>query len=769
MEIRCCSYNVRGLLNKTKRTQMFSWLKTQPYDIYLLQETHLMAKQYEIWEDEWGGKAFFSGSKSNSEGICILFKPQLDVKVNNYMDILSGRLQSVDVIVNDKDLTVINVYGPNKDDTSFFDILEDYILNNDEKSFIVGGDFNTVLNADKDKKNGNLYTHKHCRDKINSIVNTSNLVDIWRILNPEKLKFTWHSNTKPIIFCRLDYFLISENLVNAIKSAKIKAGYKSDHSIIDICFDFIKIEKGPGYFKLNNSLLLDTNYQTSIKNNISETVEINKNANPNTLWELIKGCIRNTTIKFATSKKKKEIAKEQELTKEIDIIQNKLITSAENENTELEIKLTNKTKELNDIIDNRINGMVVRSKAQIVEHSEKNSKYFASLEKKRSETKSISKLNIDNTYITNQSEILKSEKKYYENLYRKRDTNNSKYNFFNPNMKKLDENNSNTCDGILNEYECGLALKQMQNNKSPGSDGITIEFYKIFWNSIKTHLVNSLNFSFENQSLTELQKQSIITLLPKPGKDISFLDNWRPISLLNVDYKIATKSIANRLKNVLPSIIHSSQTGFLKNRYIGENIRLLFEVLEDVEKFNKQALLFFSDFQKAFDSVDHNFIFTCLNHFNFGQSFINWIRLFYSDPKSCIINNGFLSESFPIERGVRQGCPISPYLFIICIELLSHEILSNKGIKGITVDGYEIKNTLFADDATFLTDGSKESFTTLIDILDNFSNISGLKLNSSKCTVLKSGSLKDSNIKKCPKKKIHMEFRLCKGARNLFL
>ena len=130
-------------------------------------------------------------------------------------------------------------------------------------------------------------------------------------MNPDNSKFTWHSNTKPIIFCRLDYFLISENLVNAIKSAKIKAGYKSDHSIIDISFDFIKVLKGPGYFKLNNSLLLDSNYQNNIKNNISETVELNKDANPNTLWEIIKGSIRNTTIKFATSKKKEEIKKEK--------------------------------------------------------------------------------------------------------------------------------------------------------------------------------------------------------------------------------------------------------------------------------------------------------------------------------------------------------------------------------------------------------------------------------------------------------------------------
>ena len=127
--------------------------------------------------------------------------------------------------------------------------------------------------------------------------------------------------------------------------------------------------------------------------------------------------------------------KEKQLTKDIDIIQNKLITYNEiNETTELEINLNTKTKELNDIIDKRINGIIVRSKAQIVEHSEKNSKYFASLENKRSETKSILKLNIDNTYINNQSEILKSEQKYYEVLYRKRETINSKYNFFNQNM-----------------------------------------------------------------------------------------------------------------------------------------------------------------------------------------------------------------------------------------------------------------------------------------------------------------------------------------------
>ena len=162
----------------------------------------------------------------------------------------------------------------------------------------------------------------------------------------------------------------------------------------------------------------------------------------------------------------------------------------------------------------------------------------------------------------------------------------------------------------------------MNNQKSPGSDGITVEFYKLFWNDVKEFYINSINHSFHTGPLTDLQKQSIITLIPKQNKDITSLENWRPISLLNVDYKIATKVIANRVKSVISTIIHNSQTGFIKGRYIGENIRLLFEIIDNAEDEDKPGLIFFSDFEKAFDSVDHTFIISCLKHFNFGEDFI---------------------------------------------------------------------------------------------------------------------------------------------------
>ena len=140
----------------------------------------------------------------------------------------------------------------------------------------------------------------------------------------------------------------------------------------------------------------------------------------------------------------------------------------------------------------------------------------------------------------------------------------------------------------------------MKNQKSPGSDGITVEFFKLFWNDLKEFYINSINYSFQTGSLTDLQKQSIITLLPKQNKDITSLENWRPISLLNVDYKIATKAIANRVKGVISSLVHNSQTGLIKGRYIGENIRLLFEIIDNAEDENKPGLIFFSDFDKSF-------------------------------------------------------------------------------------------------------------------------------------------------------------------------
>ena len=466
MNFSCCSVNVRGLGNKSKREQIFAWLKSSNHTLCILQETHSGENTHTSWKQEWGNDAFWSGHSNNSEGIGILINPTVSYTIQKYTDLIPGRMQALELIINDKEIYFINIYGPNNDDCNFFEQLEKYLKENDEKTFIISGDFNTVLNENLDKRNGRIYSHKRCRTVINNIIDGYSLTDIWRDMHPDIKQFTWHSHHKPPIFCRLDYFLISENLRNSVVSCKHNIGYKSDHSKVSLNIDLINLTRGPGYFKLNNSLLLDKDYQETVKKSIAEIAEINKEANPNTKWELVKGTIRNETIKYATYKKKETNKEGKELTNEINELQNKISESTET----------------------KLNGLILRSKANIVEHDEKNSKYFASLEKKRSETKLISRLCVNNVISTNQKEILTEIQTFYKNLYNKREMSNSKYNFFDQSINKLSNIDQIKCEGEITESECINALKSMKNQKVQA-------LMELQWNFINSFGITLKNFT----------------------------------------------------------------------------------------------------------------------------------------------------------------------------------------------------------------------------------------------------------------------------------
>ncbi len=152
--------------------------------------------------------------------------------------------------------------------------------------------------------------------------------------------------------------------------------------------------------------------------------------------------------------------------------------------------------------------------------------------------------------------------------------------------------------------ECAEALKNMKNGKTPGTDGFNCEMYKFFWQDIKHLVLDSVNYAYHNGSLSIDQRRGIITLTPKPGKDRTQLKFWRPISLLNTDYKIIAKSLANRIKPHLPTLIHPDQTGFIKDRYIGENCRLIGDILYLAHTKQISGFLVLVDFQKAYDSVE---------------------------------------------------------------------------------------------------------------------------------------------------------------------
>ena len=176
-------------------------------------------------------------------------------------------------------------------------------------------------------------------------------------------------------------------------------------------------------------------------------------------------------------------------------------------------------------------------------------------------------------------------------------------------------------------------------------------------------MIRSLNHAYETGQLSITQKRGVIKLIPKKDAEPYYIKNWRPLTLLNCDYKIATKAIANRLKNVIRNLINSDQTGFTKCRFIGENIRLIDSIICFAKEKNIPGLLLFLDFEKAFDTLEWPFIMKTLQYFGFGPSILSWIKCFNSNIESCVLNNGWTANFFEIQRGVRQGCPLSPYLF----------------------------------------------------------------------------------------------------------
>ena len=261
----------------------------------------------------------------------------------------------------------------------------------------------------------------------------------------------------------------------------------------------------------------------------------------------------------------------------------------------------------------------------------------------------------------------------------------------------------------------------MELEKSPGTDGLPSEFYKTMWIEISEPLLNALNYGFETGELSISQRRGIIKLIPKKSEELYYIRNWRALTLLNCDYEIAAKAIAIRLKTNLPNLINNDQTGFIKGRYIGENIRLIDSVINYASAKNIPGLLLLIDFEKAFDTLEWSFIQKTLLSFGFGPSIIRWFKTFYHKTESCILNNGWAN------RGVRQGCPLSPYLFVLSAEILAKAIRKNPFIKGLSVKEAEIRISQYADDTTLILDGSERSLTEAPGILESFSKVSCIR------------------------------------------
>ena len=170
---------------------------------------------------------------------------------------------------------------------------------------------------------------------------------------------------------------------------------------------------------------------------------------------------------------------------------------------------------------------------------------------------------------------------------------------------------------------------------------------------------------------------------------------------MNIDAKLISKVLTERLKNVLPTLISSNQTAYVKNRFIGEGGRLISDILEIADTLQKSGYLLSIDIEKAFDTVNHSFIIMSISKYGFGDQFKKWIRTILKNQESCVINGGRTSTYFKFQKGVRQRGPISAYLSILVLEIFFLMAKSNPNVKGLKLFENTILYTAYADDTTF--------------------------------------------------------------------
>ena len=649
---------------------------------------------------------------------------------------MQGRILHAIIEIDKQKFQILNVYAPNKPNQrpSFFSNVSQFIQPN--LPLILGGDFNMVLDATLDR-NGGTPSNDHISGSIelSNIIQEHQLLDVWRHIHKTKKIYTWSSPDNKI-HSRLDRIYISKQNINKIHKTQAMSIPWTDHKQISTTILLNQNKSnGPNYWKLNTSILNDIQYKELIENFwASWQKQKIQYQNFTDWWDMGKCHIKSLSMKYSANKKQQQKQTIQDLIQEISN------EKAQQNPNEANIKnLNQKLQEIYSLINE---GVIIRSKQKLIEKGEKPTKFFFQQEKINQNKKHFSKLKIgENTYTSNDKTILTNLKNFYKNLYTKIPLcENTQDNLLNNIKNKIPNTNKTKLEQHLTSDELLEALKQMKDDKSPGIDGLPKEFYNTFWDTIKNDITYLYNYIlFNKKELSNTQKLAIITLIPKKD-DLTEIKNWRPISLLNCDYKILTKTIAIRLKTSLHHIISPEQTCSIPNRQIFSNLYYFRDLIQYSNNKKIQSFILNFDQEKAFDKVDINFLLKTLKKFNFGDNFISIIKTLYTDIKSTIINNGFLSETITIERGVRQGCPLSLPLYCIIAEVLALNIKLCNNICGFPMPGkpQNIKLSQYADDTTIICTNTS-SIHHIFNIFHQYEIATGATLNQNKTKGLELG------------------------------
>ena len=691
-EIDIVTYNCRGLKDYKKLKRLLNTcskiLQKCRLGIVLLQETHLDRDGTKKLDLMWRGKYVSSPGEGASRGCVTLFDSSWGV--DDSYESIDGRLTVTALTSGNVSIIVVNSYAPNDHNLNNFEELFNKLIEYKDKfpdhEVVLAGDLNLVMNKESDSINRvDSAQERISRDLITNNLAVLDMFDVFRQLH--KLGgYTWSRGNK---YSRLDYVIVTTDLAKHCHEAKVDWTFdRSDHAAVKVKLRLPNAcQRGPGLSKVNADVLMKPQVRNEFLDKIKHMLnETPSNWDPNKQLEFLKVITRSTLSEIVGREKRIEAIEYDSLCEQLNRLKNNHSNNLKGGHCVrgIEEAISELQQEIDSQLNKKAEAIAMKAKCKWFDEGEKSNKYFLNLLKRRKSETVLSELSNGNQTAQSQSEIEDLVVKFYGQLYEIDDSLKDDFNSFFPELPQLDDDDRQMLDERITLDELKETLKGCSES-APGPDGIPYLVYKTCWEVYGPIILNSWNFCKEKGILHDFNSTSTIMLIPKEGKDPKQIGNWHPITLTNCDLKIFTKTLSNRVAKVLPKIIVKAQVAYIPGRVVHDNLRM-FEFFDEYCKENNiDAVLISLDAAKAFDSVDHRYMFETLKRYGFPENFINTVKLLYKEIKADILVNGFRTVMIRIRRCVKQGDALSCALFIICLDPVLRNIENNKRIKAIEV------------------------------------------------------------------------------------
>ena len=718
-------------------------IKAENLDIIFLQEVRLSSDQIEHLLRGFKASANIDPSQPSKPGSAIVWRE--NISVTDVCPIVPCRAQ----VATLGPYKLLNLYAPSGSDKKhersvFFGQEIFQILQLDHQAqWIMGGDFNCVLNS-IDIEGGIGFEQKKC-PALGDLVRVADMVDIFRIQFLRKQEFTFfRASCAP---SRLDRFYLSAGLVGEVLGVSHVASL-SDHCGIklrvkmNIEKDVLPTFKRRTYWKLNTAILEENDFLPNFKQFSERILKYRCDFVDIAEWwdKLAKPEIKDFCIGFSVQRTLR-----RDHTKKLLLSYLKLSLERKDWNEVARVK-----SDLDLMLRSDAMGFVVRSRYKQNAEEEKASLFHAAKESKNI-SNNISKLKIGGQVVSDNSLIEEEVVGFFGALFNGHHNtdlintgqpfvpDNSHMGDFMQGLSSMDNEASEKLHEDILSDEIDDIIKLCENNKAPGLDGLSYEFYKSTWEIIRRTFIMVLQCQLDRLRIVESNTMGATRLSSKVA-GVPQVDELRPLTLLNCDYRILSKFMVGRMKPVLPIVIKSGQLCTVGNKNILFGINNILSSISYVKKKKMGACLLGLDFFKAYDRVLVDFLLAIMGRMNFSKQFCNWIKMLHMDAKTMFILQG-LSRSIRVSFSIRQGDPLSMLLYIVYIEPLL--IYIERKLIGLIIPHIPSSLEAYCDDVNVLTVNDAD-LIAVDDAVQKFEALSGAILSrDKKCKIVGFGKWKN--------------------------